>query len=171
MVCCQLCLIILARSCADSPDISLPPSSNRSGQEDDHMFHQEIGKTNPPLWFYKKLAAKGKKINHFNCPFSFFFFFSISKLFLYNFVMFISNLLYLLHLLWIVISYCFVVLSREGNVRKSMFGFFCTVKVLFTLGAYLIQLFNKVFGFISSIGTHGIYICVVWSCIFFVSAN
>ena len=34
-----------------------------------------------------------------------------------------------------------------------------------------LSLFNKVFGFISSIGTHGINICVVWSCIFFVSAN
>lgn len=48
---------------------------------------------------------------------------------------------------------------------------FGTVIVLFTLGAYLIQLFNKVFDFIQSISTHGINICVVWNCIFFVSVN
>lgn len=39
--------------------------------------------------------------------------------------------------------------------------FFCTVIVLFTLGAYLIQLFNKVFDFIWSTSTHEINICVV----------
>ena len=80
----------------------------------------------------------------------------------------ISDLLYLLHLLWIVILTVVVVLSQEGNVihliywhwKKNAFGF-CTVIVLFTLGAYLIQLFNKVFDFIWSISTHGINICVV----------
>lgn len=55
-----------------------------------------------------------------------------------------------------------ILLALEEKVHLFFFVlFFCTVKVLFTLGALSIQLFNKVFDFISSIGTHGIYICVV----------
>ena len=44
--------------------------------------------------------------------------------------------------------------------EKKAFGF-CTVIVLFTLGAYLIPLFTKVFDFNSSTSSHGISIRVV----------
>lgn len=67
-------------------------------------------------------------------------------------------------------TYCCCFIIRRKLIfiwhwKKNAFGF-CTVIVLFTLGAYLIQLFNKVYDFIWSISTHGINICVVWSCIF-----
>lgn len=44
--------------------------------------------------------------------------------------------------------------------EKNAFGF-CTVIVLFTLGAYLVQLCNEVFDFTWSTSTRGINLCVV----------
>lgn len=133
MVCCQLCMIILARSCADSLlHIGIPPSSDRWHQGDDHMFNQEMTKTPPhpaPLILHE-LAAKGKKINYINSPFIYLFSALANSFFLFIFV-FISDVLYLLHLLWIVISYCcccFIIRRKcnlsdiTGTGRKSTFG-------------------------------------------------
>lgn len=72
------------------------------------------------------------------------------------------------------------VLALEERKKKAFVLFFsryCSRSV--HIGRFIqLSLFNKVFDFISSIGTHGIHICVVWSCnfffsffFFFVSAN
>lgn len=84
--------------------------------------------------------------------------------------------------LWIVILIVVVVFfSREGDVSHLMYWHWKKKKKAFVLffrycscsvhiGRFIrLSLFNEVFGFISSIGTHGIHICVVWSCNFFFS--
>lgn len=90
--------------------------------------------------------------------------------------------------LWIVILIVVVVFFHEkemyliwctgtGRKKKHLFYFFQYCSCSVHIGRFIrLSLFNKVFDFISSIGTHGIHICVVWSCnfffsFFFVSAN
>lgn len=68
MVCCQLCLILLARSCADSPVRHKFTSLSReidNARETITCSTENGKKDQPSPLISQKCAAKGTKINHF----------------------------------------------------------------------------------------------------------
>lgn len=87
------------------------------------------------------------------------------------FVAFVYGLLFLSLLLFFIMRRRCIssdVLALEEKKSICSFFWYCSCSV--HIGRFIrLSLFNKVFDFISSIGTHGIHICVVWSCNFLFS--
>lgn len=87
------------------------------------------------------------------------------------FVAFVYGLLFLSLLLFFIMRRRCIspdVLALEEKKTFVLFFRYCSCSV--HIGRFIrLSLFNKVFDFISSIGTHGIHICVVWSCNFLFS--